>query len=124
TPAHTSSAWKSSDIRYAPSSSLKQKLNSQSEQPTDDIPIPDDMHLSDSEDTGADHLPKIKTRRDWLKPIHEEETPETPEPDWVIPPNDLPEPKNNWVDAISKSYKDPEEKKLLQKTRDIGSFIK
>ncbi|GJT95890.1 hypothetical protein Tco_1091408 [Tanacetum coccineum] len=33
----------------------------------DDIPIPDDMHLSDSEDTGADHLPKIKTRPDWLK---------------------------------------------------------
>ncbi|GJY20472.1 hypothetical protein Tco_0393038 [Tanacetum coccineum] len=68
-----------------------------------------DMHLSDSEDTGADHLLKIKTRRDWLKPIPEEETPETQEPDWVIPPNDLPE---------------PEEKKLLQKTGDIGSFIK
>ncbi|GKA79987.1 hypothetical protein Tco_0786583 [Tanacetum coccineum] len=42
-----------------------------------------DMHLSDSEDTGADHLPKIKTRPDWLKPILEEEMPKTLEPDWI-----------------------------------------
>ncbi|GKD26196.1 hypothetical protein Tco_1232410 [Tanacetum coccineum] len=124
TPAHTSSAWKSSDIRYAPSSSLKQKLNSQSEQPTDDIPIPDDMHLSYSEDTGVDHLPKIKTKPDWLKPIPEEETLETPEPDWVIPLNDLPELENNLANAISKSYKDLEENNLLRKTGDMGSFIK
>ncbi|GJS11552.1 hypothetical protein Tco_0368348 [Tanacetum coccineum] len=92
--------------------------------PIDDILIPDDMHLSDSKDTGADHLPKIKTRPDWLKPIPEEEMPETPEPDWVIPLNDLPEPENNWADAIAKSYQDPEENKLLLKTKDMGSFIK
>ncbi|GKD85093.1 hypothetical protein Tco_1356247 [Tanacetum coccineum] len=54
-----------------------------------------DMHLSESEDTGAAHLPKINTRPDWLKPLLEEEAPETPEPDWVIPPNDLPETENN-----------------------------
>ncbi|GKC57545.1 hypothetical protein Tco_1085143 [Tanacetum coccineum] len=54
-----------------------------------------DMHLSYSDDTDADHLSKIKTRPDWLKFIPEEETLETPEPDWVIPPNDLPEPENN-----------------------------
>ncbi|GJZ72304.1 hypothetical protein Tco_0636155 [Tanacetum coccineum] len=95
-----------------------------SEQPTDEILIPDDMHLSDSEDTGTDHLSKIKNRPDWLKPIPEEETPKTPELDWVIPPNDLPEPKSNWADAIAKSYQDPEENKLLQKIRDMGSFIK
>ncbi|GJV22545.1 hypothetical protein Tco_1371565 [Tanacetum coccineum] len=40
-----------------------------------------DMHLLDSEDTSADHLPKIKTRPDWLKPIPKEEMLETPEPD-------------------------------------------
>ncbi|GKC31421.1 hypothetical protein Tco_1038715 [Tanacetum coccineum] len=105
-------------------SMLLQKLDSQSEQPSDDIPIPDDMHLSYSEDTGADHLPKIKTKPDWLKPIPEEETSETPEPDWVIPLNDLPKLENNWADAIAKSYKDPEENKLLRKTGDIGPFIK
>ncbi|GKF14406.1 hypothetical protein Tco_0055868 [Tanacetum coccineum] len=37
TPAQMSLAWKSSDIRNAPSSSSKQKPDSQSEQPTDDI---------------------------------------------------------------------------------------
>ncbi|GKC01002.1 hypothetical protein Tco_0987138 [Tanacetum coccineum] len=49
----------------------------------------------------AAHLLKIKTRPDWLKPLLEEET-----------------------DALAKTYKDPEEFNLLQKTRDIGSFIK
>ncbi|GJX15934.1 gag-pol polyprotein [Tanacetum coccineum] len=83
-----------------------------------------DMHLFDLEDIGVDHLPKIKTRPDWLKPILEEETPKTPKPDWVIPPNDLPKPKNNWADAIAKSYQDLEENKLLYKTGDMGSFIK
>ncbi|GKA92554.1 hypothetical protein Tco_0814479 [Tanacetum coccineum] len=82
------------------------------------------MHLSDLENTSADYLPHIKTRPDWLKPIPEEETPKTPEPNWVIPSNDLPEPENNWADAIAKSYQDPEENKLLWKNRDIGSFIK
>ncbi|GJU44705.1 hypothetical protein Tco_1201971 [Tanacetum coccineum] len=37
--------------------------------------------------------------------------------------NDLPEPENNWANALAKSYKDPEENKLLQKTGDMGSFI-
>ncbi|GJV54680.1 hypothetical protein Tco_1455685 [Tanacetum coccineum] len=124
TPAQTSSSWKSSDIRDTPSSSSKQKPDSQSEQPTNDISIPDDMHLSDTKDIGDDHLPKIKTKTDWLKPILKEETPETPELDWVIPSNDLPEPENNWAEAIAKSYQDPKENKLLQKTRDMGSFIK
>ncbi|GKF43089.1 hypothetical protein Tco_0129641, partial [Tanacetum coccineum] len=73
----------------------------------------EDMHLSESEDTGVAHLPKIKTRPNWLTPLPEEETQETPEPDWVIPPNDLPETKNNWADAMAKTYKDPEENKLL-----------
>ncbi|GJT78182.1 hypothetical protein Tco_1044907 [Tanacetum coccineum] len=48
------------------------------------------------EDTVAAHLPKIKTRYDWLKP----------------------------ATAISNAYKDPEENKLTWKTRDMGSFIK
>nr|GEZ68205.1 hypothetical protein [Tanacetum cinerariifolium] len=84
-----------------------------SEQPIDDISILDDIHLSDSEDTNADHLPKIKTRLDWLKPIPEEETSETPKPDWIIPLNDLPKLENNWADAIAKSYQDPKENKFL-----------
>nr|GEZ67837.1 hypothetical protein [Tanacetum cinerariifolium] len=57
--------------------------------PVDDNLILEDMHLSESEDTSVTHLLKIKTRPDWLKPVPEEDKPETPEPDWVIHPNDL-----------------------------------
>ncbi|GJS34067.1 hypothetical protein Tco_0532449 [Tanacetum coccineum] len=83
--AQTSSAWKTTDTREAPSSFSK---------------------------------------ADWLKPIPEEEMPETPKPEWVIPPNELLETENNWADALAKTYKDPEENKLLRKTRDMSSFIK
>ncbi|GJR34324.1 hypothetical protein Tco_1210008 [Tanacetum coccineum] len=48
----------------------------------EDVPIPDDMNISDSEDTNTAHLPKIKTRPDWLKPVREEHRPASPEPDW------------------------------------------
>ncbi|GJW23725.1 hypothetical protein Tco_0034347 [Tanacetum coccineum] len=124
TPAQTSSAWQTSATRNAPSSSSQQKNAPQSEQPVDDNQIPDVEHISDSEDTGVAHLPKIKTRPNWLNPVPEEDRPETLELDWVIPPNDLPEPENNWANAFATSYKDPEENKLLQKTGDMGSFIK
>ncbi|GJT82110.1 hypothetical protein Tco_1056452 [Tanacetum coccineum] len=108
-PVQKSSAWKTSDSReplvQKSSSSSMQKLASPSEQPINEDPIPKDVHLSDSEDT-------------------EEETPKTPKPDWFIPLNELPETENNWANALAKTYKDPEENKLLQKTRDMGSFIK
>ncbi|GJW44176.1 hypothetical protein Tco_0072975 [Tanacetum coccineum] len=116
--------WKTSDTREAPSISSKQKTAPQSEQPIEDVPIPDDVHISDSKDIGVAHLPKIKTRSDWLKLVPEEERLETPEPDWAVPPNDLPEPENNWANALANSYQDPKENKLLRKTRDMGSFIK
>nr|GEU90942.1 hypothetical protein [Tanacetum cinerariifolium] len=107
-PTQTSSAWKTFDIREAPSRSSKQKLASPSEQLVDDVPILDDgAHLSESKDTGAAYLPKIKTRTEWLKLIPEEDTPKTPKPDWVIPPNDLLEPGNNWANALAKTYKYP-----------------
>nr|GEV67905.1 reverse transcriptase domain-containing protein [Tanacetum cinerariifolium] len=50
---------------------------------------------SDSDDTDTAHLPKIKTRPDWLKPVPKEDKPETPEPDWIIPPTDLSDAENN-----------------------------
>ncbi|GJR89217.1 hypothetical protein Tco_0213228 [Tanacetum coccineum] len=94
--AQMSSAWKTSDTREAPSSSSKKKTAPQSEQPVDDVLIPDDEHISDSKDTDAAYLPKIKARPDWLKPAN----------------------------AIANAYKDPEENKLIRKTGDRGSFIK
>ncbi|GJW47454.1 hypothetical protein Tco_0079100 [Tanacetum coccineum] len=59
--------------------------------------------MEHSEDTCVAHLPKIKTRPDRLKPVPEEDKLETPELDWVIPPNDLPEPENNWANAFATS---------------------
>ncbi|GJT62976.1 hypothetical protein Tco_1006509 [Tanacetum coccineum] len=94
-----------------------------SKQPVEDVPIPDDMNISDSEDTDTAYLPKIKIRPDWLKPILEEDRPATPELDWIIPPNDLPEIENNWANALSSSYQDPDEYKLLWQTGDMSSFI-
>ncbi|GJW71738.1 hypothetical protein Tco_0128655 [Tanacetum coccineum] len=58
------------------------------------------------------------------KPIPESERPATPEPEWTIPPNDFPEPENNWANTYATTYKVPEENKLQRKTYDIGSFIK
>ncbi|GJX33148.1 hypothetical protein Tco_0243003 [Tanacetum coccineum] len=42
-----------------------------------------DVHISNSEDAGTAHLLKIRTSLDWLKPVPEEERPETPELDWI-----------------------------------------
>ncbi|GJR68787.1 hypothetical protein Tco_0014852 [Tanacetum coccineum] len=85
--------------------------------------MPDTTNISDSEDTDSAHLPKIKPRPEWLKPIPKEDILKTPEPDWSIPSNDLPELENNWANELAKSYKDPEDNKLLRKTSDMGSFI-
>ncbi|GKE24671.1 hypothetical protein Tco_1436183 [Tanacetum coccineum] len=83
------------DTRDTPSSSSKQQSVSQSEQPTDDIPTPDDGHISDFDDNDNAHVPKIKPRAEWLKPVPKDERPALPEPDWVIPANDLLEAENN-----------------------------
>ncbi|GJW05632.1 putative reverse transcriptase domain-containing protein [Tanacetum coccineum] len=58
-----------------------------------------------------------------MKPITKEDRPATPEPDWTVPPNDLPETKNNWANALASSYQDPDEFKLLRQTGNISSFI-
>nr|GEV13766.1 retrovirus-related Pol polyprotein from transposon TNT 1-94 [Tanacetum cinerariifolium] len=80
----------------------KQQSAAFSEQPVKDVPIPNDVNNSDSEDTGTVHLPKIKTKPNWLKPVPEEDIPETLEPDWTIPSTDLPKAENNWADALAK----------------------
>ncbi|GKA86099.1 hypothetical protein Tco_0807810 [Tanacetum coccineum] len=80
---------KTTDIREAPSSSSKQQYSPHVEQPVEDIPMPDTANIYDSEDTDSAHLPKIKQRPKWFKPVPEEDRPSTPEPDWSIPTNDL-----------------------------------
>nr|GEU77900.1 hypothetical protein [Tanacetum cinerariifolium] len=75
--------------------------------PVEDVPIPDDVNISNSEDIDFAHLPKIKIRPDWLKSVLEEDKPETSKPNWIIPPTDLPEMKEchrlltNQVDLVN-----------------------
>nr|GEW97794.1 E-beta-farnesene synthase [Tanacetum cinerariifolium] len=57
--------WKTSDTREAPSSSSKQKSVPHSEQPVEEVLVPDDVNISDSEDIDIAHLPNIKTRPDY-----------------------------------------------------------
>ncbi|GJT44033.1 uncharacterized mitochondrial protein-like protein [Tanacetum coccineum] len=94
------------------------------EPPTEDIPISDEGHVSDLEDTDNAHMPKIPDTTTWFRPILEEERPASPEPEWVIPPIDLPEADNNWANAFDKAHQDPDENKLYNKIDDIGSFIR
>ncbi|GKD83394.1 hypothetical protein Tco_1350233, partial [Tanacetum coccineum] len=65
------------------------------EQYTEDIPISDEGHVLEPEDTDNAHMPKILDTTTWFRPILEEEIPASPEPEWVIPPIDLPEAENN-----------------------------
>ncbi|GKE60286.1 hypothetical protein Tco_1510653 [Tanacetum coccineum] len=75
--------------------STAQKLS-----PTDslmqDDSIPDEqVHLSDDEDSGNDHLPKADSRKDWWKPLLEEDIPATLEPAWIIPSSNVSDVENN-----------------------------
>nr|GEW26844.1 integrase, catalytic region, zinc finger, CCHC-type, peptidase aspartic, catalytic [Tanacetum cinerariifolium] len=103
---------------------INQTSASHSEQPVEDVPILDDVNISDLKDTDTAHLSKIKTRHDWLKPIPEKDRPRISKLNWIIPLTNLHVAENNWADALAKSYKDLEEKKLLSKTIDMRSFIK
>nr|GEW26029.1 hypothetical protein [Tanacetum cinerariifolium] len=58
---------------------------SMDEQPTKDIPSPDDMHVSDPEDTDNAYIPNVPTTTTWFRPLPEEERPASPELEWVIP---------------------------------------
>ncbi|GJV31071.1 hypothetical protein Tco_1391471 [Tanacetum coccineum] len=94
-----------------------------SEQSLDDIPMQDEGHVSDLENTDNAHIPKVSTTT-WFKPILEGKRPATPEPELTIPPNDFPEPENNWANTYATTYQVLAENKLQRKTYDIRSFIK
>ncbi|GJU18189.1 putative ribonuclease H-like domain-containing protein [Tanacetum coccineum] len=125
-PALTSTGWQITDTRDVVVDSSMPRSDTESEhseQSSDDIPMQDEGHVSDMEDTDNAHIPKVSTTT-WFKPIPEGERPATPEPEWTIPPNDFPEPENNWANTYATTYKVPAENKLQRKTYDIGSFIK
>ncbi|GJX35854.1 hypothetical protein Tco_0247411 [Tanacetum coccineum] len=102
-PTLTSTGWQITDTRDAIVDSSMHRSDTESEhseQSSDDIQMQDEGHVSDLEDTDNAHVPK------------------------TIPPNDFPEPENNWANAYATTYHVPAENKLQRKACDIGSFIK
>ncbi|GJR87630.1 putative ribonuclease H-like domain-containing protein [Tanacetum coccineum] len=90
-----------------------------------DDSIPDEqVHLSDDEDSGNDHLPKADSRQDWWKPLPEEKRPATPEPAWTIPSSNVSDIKNNWASTLVSTYETPTKNSLLANTGDMTTFMK
>ncbi|GKB26679.1 hypothetical protein Tco_0866080 [Tanacetum coccineum] len=97
--------------------------------PTDylmkDDSIPEEqVLLSDDEDSENDHQPKADSRKDWWKPLPEEERPATPEPTWVIPSSIVLDVENNWASALVSISETSAENSLLAKTGDMMTFMK
>nr|GEW19688.1 hypothetical protein [Tanacetum cinerariifolium] len=72
--------WKTFDTQETPSSSSKQQSDSHSKQPIEDVHITDNVNVLNFDDNDTAHLPKLKTRPDWMKLVPEEDRPATPEP--------------------------------------------
>nr|GEY59384.1 hypothetical protein [Tanacetum cinerariifolium] len=53
------------------------------------------VHLSDDEESENDHLPKADSRKDWWKPLPEEERPATLKPAWSISSSTISDVENN-----------------------------
>ncbi|GKA87836.1 hypothetical protein Tco_0809600, partial [Tanacetum coccineum] len=62
--------------------------------------------VSDDEDIGSRHIPKVPQNQAWFKPLSEEE----------LPSSSLPVPINNWASALASSYESPPENSLLSQT--------
>ncbi|GKD16925.1 hypothetical protein Tco_1206083 [Tanacetum coccineum] len=91
--------------------------------PDDSIPD-EEVHLSDDEDFGNNHLPKADSRQDWWKLLPEKERPATPEPAWTISSSNKSDVANNWASALATTYEHPAENSLLAKTRDTTTSLK
>ncbi|GJT92544.1 hypothetical protein Tco_1081389 [Tanacetum coccineum] len=111
-------AWTTTDSRHKPSvSSIPEDLH------MDDDTAPDEqVHLSDDEDIGSEHIPTVNLRQSWWKPLTEDR-PATPEPTWSIPSSDLPVSVNNWASALASTYAPPPENSLLAQIGDMATFM-
>ncbi|GJV05957.1 hypothetical protein Tco_1343613 [Tanacetum coccineum] len=90
----------------------------------DDSAPDEQVHVSDDQDSGDDHTPAVAaSRKDWWKPLPEEERPATPEPAWTILPSNMSDVENNWASALASSYESSAENSLLAKTGDMTTFL-
>ncbi|GJT01336.1 hypothetical protein Tco_0822505 [Tanacetum coccineum] len=81
TASTTYIAWTTTTSRFEPSvSSIPEDVFMHEES---DVEAQDLM--SDDEDIGSRHIPKVNLNQEWFKPIFEEERPATHEPAWSIP---------------------------------------
>ncbi|GKA48206.1 hypothetical protein Tco_0741164 [Tanacetum coccineum] len=90
-----------------------------------DDSVPDEqVHVSDDQDSGVDDTPAAAdSRKDWWKPLPEEERPASPEPAWTILPSNVSDVENNWASALASSYELPAENSLLVKAGDMTTFL-
>ncbi|GKE20290.1 hypothetical protein Tco_1431802 [Tanacetum coccineum] len=89
----------------------------------DDSILEEHVLLFDDEDFENDHQPKADLRKDWWKPLPEEERPATPEPAWTIPSSNMSDVVNNWASALATTYEPPAENSLLVKIGDMTTFM-
>ncbi|GKC23736.1 hypothetical protein Tco_1025886 [Tanacetum coccineum] len=89
----------------------------------DDSILVKQVHLSDDDDSGNDHPPKYNLRKDWWKPLPEEDRPATPEPAWTISSSNVSDVENNWASALVLTYEPPAENSLLAKIGDMTTFM-
>nr|GEV14838.1 hypothetical protein [Tanacetum cinerariifolium] len=123
--APQSMAWTTSETRYKSSGIYRTQELSHTDSMIQDDFIPNEyVHLSNDEDSRNDHLPKADSRKDWWKPLPEEERPTNPEPAWTIPSSNVSDVENNWATALVSAYETPIENSLLAKTEDIDKFPK
>ncbi|GJT93995.1 hypothetical protein Tco_1082840 [Tanacetum coccineum] len=103
-PSTTKESSKGKDLKVGSKTGKSAPAKDPVEEPTDkviidehltkDIPISDEGHVSDPEDTDNAHMPKVPDTTTWFRPIPKEERPASSKPEWVIPLIDLPEAKN------------------------------
>ncbi|GJQ95132.1 hypothetical protein Tco_0006271 [Tanacetum coccineum] len=123
--ASQSMAWTTSDTRYESAGVFGTHELSPNDSLMQDDSIPEEqVHLSDDEDSETDHQSKADSRKDWWKPLPEEERPATPEPTWTIPSSNKSDVANNWASALATTYEHPAENSLLAKTGDMMTFLK
>ncbi|GJU98073.1 hypothetical protein Tco_1327344 [Tanacetum coccineum] len=91
------------------------KVNSPTDYLMHDDSIPkEQVLLFDDEDSENDHQPKADLRKDWWKPLPEEERPATLEPAWTIPSSNKLDVVNNWAFALATTYEPPSENRACK----------
>nr|GEX76309.1 hypothetical protein [Tanacetum cinerariifolium] len=112
----------SSQLPPHPPPSLSTGTSGSAQQQDDSIPD-EQLHLSDDEDCRNDHLPKVNLRKDWWKPLSEEERLATPEHAWIIPSSNVSDVENKWATTFVSAYETLAENSLLANTEDITNFL-